>query len=285
LIVTADESMKVEEALDLGASVLPRRVGLPDPRREAHWLLAHAWGREEIWLRLYPDAEVPDDVAERYSTWLARRAAGEPGNHLTGTCTFWGREFEVSAAVLIPRPETELVVETSLSLPIAGNARVLDVGTGSGCLAITLATERKAWRVAGVDRSLAAIRVARANRERHGVDVLLVSGDLGGSCFGGFDLVVANLPYIPRPQLATLPVEVRRDPGAALDGGVDGLDLIRRLLADLPRLLRPCGGAVLELGENQADEVADLASAAGLAVARRVRDVGGCERVVVVERR
>jgi release factor glutamine methyltransferase len=277
--------MKVEEALQNGASVLPRREGLPDPRREASWLLSRAWGREELWLRLHPDAALPGEIEARFLGWLDRRAAGVPAHHLTGSCSFWGREFEVSPEVLIPRPETELLVEAALALPVPGDARVLDVGTGSACLAVTLAAERQGWRVAGVDRSLAALRVARTNRDRHGVELPLVWGDLGESFFGAHDLVVANLPYVPGPRLAELPPEVRHDPESALDGGADGLDLIRRLLVDLPRLLRPCGGAVLELGEGQVAEVAELASVAGLGIARRLRDAGGCERVVVVERR
>jgi release factor glutamine methyltransferase len=277
--------VRADEALQIGASVLPRREGIPDPRREASWLLSRAWGRQELWLRLNPDAVLPNEVEIRYRRWLERRAAGEPAHRLTGFCSFWGREFELSPAVLVPRPETELVVEATLALPVSVEARVLDVGTGSGCIAVTLAAEREAWRVAGVDRSLASLRVARANRDRHRVDVPMVRGDLGEGFFGGFDLVVANLPYIPRSQLATLPSEVRHDPEIALDGGADGLDLIRRLLADLPRLLRPCGGAVLELGEAQAEAVAEIAATAGLGVARRIRDVGGCERVLVLERR
>jgi release factor glutamine methyltransferase len=283
--VAEKSSLTVEAALELGESMLLPRAGLPDPRREARWLLARAWGREEVWLRLYPQAAVPSEVAGRYRAWVERRADGEPAHHLTGSCDFWGRDFEVSAAVLVPRPETELVVEAALSLPISDAARVLDVGTGSGCLAVTLAAERDGWRVVGVDRSMAALRVASANRERHGAAVSLVLGDLAHALFGAFDLVVANLPYIPSRDLRWLPEEVRHDPPGALDGGADGLDLVRRLLADLPRLLKPCGGAVLELGERQADEVAGLAEAAGLAVARRVCDVGGHERVIVLQRR
>jgi len=228
---------------------------------------------------------VPEAVAERFSDWLERRAAGEPAEHLTGECEFWGRSFAVSPAVLVPRPETELVVEAALALPLAREARVLDVGTGSGCLAVTLAAERPGWRVAAVDRSLAALRVARANAARHAPGVALFRGDLATGVAPPWDLVVANLPYVPSPAMDDLPLEVRRDPAAALDGGPDGLDLVRRLLADLPRVLRACGGAVLEIGEEQADAVAAAARAAGLNVARRIRDLGGCERVLVLEPR
>jgi len=277
--------MTVAEALARGSDLLPRREGIPDPRREATWLLAAAWGVEEIALRLHPEREVPEEVARRYESWLERRAAGEPAHHLTGSCPFWGRDFEVSPAVLVPRPETELLVETALNLPLPGEAKVLDVGTGSGCIALTLAAERPQWRVSAVDRSPAALAVARRNRDRHGVAIPLFLADLASAVAPPWDLIVANLPYVPTDDIGQVPIEVRHDPRAALEGGDDGLDLVRRLLSDLPRLLRPCGGAVLEIGEGQAGAVAELAGVAGLAVARRVQDVGGVERVIVLQPR
>ena len=266
-----------------GAQLLPRREGIPDPRREATWLLAAAWGVEEIALRLHPEREVPEEVARRYESWLERRAAGEPAHHLTGSCLFWGRDFEVSPAVLVPRPETELLVETALNLPLPCETKVLDVGTGSGCIALTLAAERPQWRVSAVDRSPVALAVARRNRDRHGVAIPLFLADLASAVAPPWDLIVANLPYVPTDDIGQVPVEVRHDPQAALDGGDDGLDLVRRLLADLPRILRICGGAILEIGEGQAEAVAAVAENSGLAVARWVRDVGGVKRVIVLQ--
>ncbi len=277
--------MTVKEALQIATAMLPPREGIPDPGREAAWLLGAAWGVDEITLKLHPEREVPAEVEGRFRDWLERRAAGEPAHHLTGECPFWGRQFEVNPDVLVPRPETELVVETALELLLPAEARVLDVGIGSGCLAITLAAERPGWRVSAVDRSPPALAVARRNAERHGVELTLWLGDLATAVDPPWDLVVANLPYVPTGDLDRLPVEVRHDPRAALNGGCDGLDFVRALIADLQRLLRRCGGAVLEIGDGQAGAVAELASAADLAVARRLRDPGGCERVVVLQPR
>ena len=277
--------MNVAEAIAKGSATLPERAGIPDPRREATWLLAAALGVEEMTLRLNPERDVPDEAAQRYESWIERRAAGEPAHHLTGSCPFWGREFEVSPAVLVPRPETELIVESALDLPLPCEARILDVGTGSGCIAMTLAAERPRWRVWAIDRSFAALLIARSNRDRHDVSVPLFRGDLVSAVAPPWDLIVANLPYVPAGDIGRIPIEVRHDPAEALDGGSDGLDLVRRLLSDLLRLLRPCGGAVLEIGEGQADAVAGIASKAGLAVARRVRDVGGGDRVIVLQPR
>jgi len=275
----------VADLLREGADTLPQTDGLPHPRREAGWLLSRAMGVDETWLRIHPEAPVSDDVIASYRAWLLRRATGEPAHHLTGRCSFWGRSFEVSPAVLVPRPETELLVRVVLELPAPDTARVVDVGTGSGAIAITLAAQRRRWRVAAVDRSAAALQVARRNAERHDVSVPMWLGDLTSAVDPPMDLVVANLPYVPTGRLADLSREVGHDPVDALDGGPDGLDAVRRLLGDVPRLLRPCGGVILELGEDQADDVAEIATGCGLAVARRIRDLAGCDRVVVVQRR
>jgi release factor glutamine methyltransferase len=275
--------MTVTEALAAGVATLPRREGIPEPWREAYWLLAAAWGVEEVMLRLHPEREVPPEVERRYRDWLGRRSSGEPAHHLKGLCPFLGREFVVTPAVLVPRPETEILIEVALGLPLSQTARVLDVGTGSGCIAITLAAERPAWRVSAVDLASDALAVARLNAKRHGTDVALFRGDLTNAVKPPIDLVVANLPYIPTGDLGRLPLEVQHDPIGALNGGADGLDLVRKLLCDLVRILRVCGGAVLEIGENQASTVAALAADADLTVARRVRDLAGCERVVVLQ--
>ncbi len=279
-----NEAVKVNDAIALGQRLLPQTPGIPDPRREARWLLAHAWGVEEAWLVSNPGGSVPAPVLARYRAWIERRARGEPAHHLTGTCTFWGRRFAVSAAVLIPRPETELLIEAALSLDLPSTARVLDAGTGSGCLAVTLALEWPSWEVVAVDISCEAARVASRNAATLGACVRVVCGDLSAALAPGFGLVAANLPYIPTNMLGTLPVEVQHDPRRALDGGHDGLTLVRRLINDLPRILAPGGWALLELGEEQSSEAVRLAGQAGLVAVRTVRDLGGCERILLLRK-
>ncbi len=274
----------VNELLRQGAAILPRTPGIPEPRREAAWLLAKAWGRSELEIRLDPAAPVPDDVALRYRSWLERRAAGEPAHHLAGVCPFWGRDFEVSPAVLVPRPETELIVEAVLGSQSTAPARVLDVGTGSGCLAVTLALERPSWSVVATDVSMDALGVAKRNADRLGADVVLVGTDLATGLSETFDIVTANLPYVPSGAMAGLPAEVRHDPQRALDGGPDGLDLVRRLMADLPRVLVKGGVVLLELGEDQAPEVERLARRHLLHEGGRIKDLAGTDRIVILER-
>lgn len=275
--------MKVSQALQHGASSLPRRTGLPDPRRESAWLLAAAWAKQETWLRAHPEAQLPAAIEDRYLRWIGQRSVGVPAHHLTGECTFWGRDFAVTPSVLIPRPESELIIETALQLSIGASSKVLDIGTGSGCLAVTLAIERPGWKVFGIDRSFDAIAVAKRNVRRWEREVWLGVGDLATPVTGAFELIVANLPYVPQGEIGALSEEVRHEPMLALDGGPDGLREIRRLLGDVSRILKPCGGLILELGEDQADEVAALARRERLAVARRIRDLAGCERVLVLQ--
>lgn len=277
--------MTVRELLTEAAVALPQREGLPDPVREARWLLARCLDRAEGWLVAHADETVTGSDAARFRSLVARRAAGEPAHYIAGSCPFFGREFLVAPGVLIPRPETELIVEHVLGLSLPPAPRVLDLGTGSGCLAVTLALELPGARVLATDVSPAAIRLARSNALRLGARVVWCLGDLATPLRGGFDLVVANLPYIPDGELATLPTEIRdHEPRLALTGGPDGADLLRRLVADLPHLLAPEGHALLELGPGQADLLRPTEMAARLRETARLVDVAGVPRVVVLTR-
>ena len=282
--MTPDHGFTVAQLIELGARRLQPGPGLPEPRREARWLLAAAWGVSESRLLTGPSTVVPEAVVRQFEGWLTRRAAGEPAHHLTGVCPFAGREFEVDEHVLIPRPETEWLVEAALEAPVVHDATVLDVGVGSGCVAVTLACERPGWRVFAVDRSVSALGVARRNVSRHGVAVRLLAGDLAAAVAGPFDLVTANLPYIPSAVVDQLSVEVRHEPRQALDGGPSGTGLIVQLLDQLHDRLRSGAVVVLEVGEDQAGEVERAGRRAGLEPWRRTTDFGGVERIVGLRR-
>ncbi|MBZ5587536.1 MAG: peptide chain release factor N(5)-glutamine methyltransferase [Acidobacteriia bacterium] len=275
--------MIVSELHALGAAALTAGDGLPDPRREARWLLACALGRPEAWLLAHAEEPVAQPVEVLFRAWLARRAAGEPAHYIVGSCPFWGRPFAVTPAVLIPRPETELIVECALIVPKPDRPRVLDVGTGSGCLAVTLALELSGSVVTATDVSPEAISVARRNAQALGARVRFSAGDLAAHVRGQFDLVAANLPYVPEREIPGLSVEIRvHEPHLALDGGEDGADLLRSFVGDLPRLLAPGGHALLEMGPRQRAGLQAAIAASGLAEVHRGLDHAGIERVLVL---
>jgi release factor glutamine methyltransferase len=257
--------------------------GLLTPRLDAELLAGHALGLARV--QLYAQFDRPLEASElgALRELVKRRQGGEPVAYLTGRKEFWSLELHVDDRVLIPRADTETVMDEALErLPAGEGRRIADVGTGSGALALALRKERPQAEVVASDASAAALAVARANAERLGLAVTFVEGDLLAPLapHAPFDLVVANLPYIPTADIAGLAAEVRREPRAALDGGPDGLDLVRRLLAGLGPLLRPGGAVVLEIGAGQAAATAALCRSAGLLEVRTRADLGGIERVV-----
>lgn len=262
------------------------KLGIDSPRLTAEVLLAHVLRTSRV--RLYTDLDRPLETAElaAYRGLIARRASGEPTHYLTGTREFYGRPFTVDARVLVPRPETELLVEAVLqAIPRDGDVRLLDLGTGSGCVGITVALERPRARVLATEVSPAAAEVARANAialgagERFEVRV----GDLFVPVESEppFDAVVANPPYVPRGELPTLPAEVRREPAQALDGGPDGLDVVRRIVSGAPRWLLPGGLLALEIGDGQGPTVHSLLEAAGYGSVRIERDLARHDRLAL----
>ncbi len=262
-----------------------QRKGVDSPRLAAEVLLAHALHCDRV--ALYMDFQRPLDKDElaRYRALVERRAAGEPTQYVVGEREFFGRPFFVDRRVLIPRPETELVVEECLRAMEPGKAvRVLDLCTGSGCIAVTLAAERPEAAVTAVDISPDALEVARRNAERHGVmaRIDLRQGDLYEPVGDrAFDVVCANPPYVATASVASLQREIREhEPNVALDGGSDGLDFLRRIVAGAPAHLSPGGLLAVEIAEGQGPEVVALASAAGLSGAVVHRDYAGHDRVV-----
>jgi release factor glutamine methyltransferase len=212
-------------------------------------------------IELYLEFERPMGEAERapLRDLVRRRASGVPLQHLLGTVEFLGREFRSDPRALIPRPETEQLVEAILTeIPPDSSAAVLDVGTGSGVIAISLALARPQLRVTGCDVSEEALALAAENRASHALTerLALVRSDLLASAPGPWDVIVANLPYVTAAEMTTLQPEVRHDPALALDGGEDGLDLIRRLIRDAREHLAPGGLLALEAGHSHAPAIA-----------------------------
>ena len=251
-------------------------AGSDTPRLDAELLLAHALGVDRAGLVLDPEREVAGSHARRFQELVRRRAAArEPVAYLVGRRAFRRLELEVDPRVLVPRPETELLVEVGLELP--RGARVVDVGTGSGAVALALAHERPDLSLVGTDVSEDALAVARANAERLGLRVAFVLGDLLDGVEGAVDAVLANPPYVA--EGAALPPEVaRHEPAQALFAGPDGLAVLRRLI---PAAAQRAPLVAVEVGEGQAAAVEGLMHQAGLETVERRRDLAGVERVVV----
>jgi release factor glutamine methyltransferase len=230
----------------------------------------------------------PPAFAAAFEELISRRAHREPLAYITGTREFWNLRFEVSPAVLIPRPETEGLIEAvNTMLPDRETSlRVADVCTGSGCVAVAIAVERRSARVVAADLSAAALDIARRNITRHGVRdrVECVQGDLLTPLTGRFDLIVANPPYVAVGSRTALQPEVRNfEPETALFGGADGLEIIRRLVADAPACLNQDGYLMFEFGDGQEADVSELISASkGLRMVDVKRDLQGIERVAIV---
>jgi release factor glutamine methyltransferase len=296
----------IRAALKEGISRL-RAAHVPSYTLAAEVLLTHALGCDRTWLYTNPEATPDPGAIKRYFELVTRRAAGEPTPYLTGKQEFWALEFAVTPAVLIPRPETEHVLEVALArlgargikihldtgAPSA-RLRIADVGTGSACLAVALARELPHADVFATDISAAALEVARANAIRHGVDDRIhffetdlleaVSRDPRIASLGspGFDLIVSNPPYVARNEAATLAREVRdHEPHAALFGGPTGVELYSRLIRQAGRLLRSGGILVIELGYDSAEHVlAILAAESRWADIRITNDLAGIPRVL-----
>lgn len=269
------------------ATAVLSEAGVDTPRADAEWLLAGVLGVRRGALALGLDSPIPGDIATRYRDAVRRRAAREPLQQILGWEEFRGLRLQVTPEVLVPRPETEMLVEWALEL-LGGGRAVVDVGTGSGCVACAIAVERPAVRVVAVDLSPAAAAVARGNARALGLAgrVSIVVGDGLGSLRGPADLVVANLPYLPTGMLAVVSPEVGlHEPRLALDGGADGLAVIGRLVDQVADVLAPGGAVALETaGDAQAAATAALLRGAGLTEVRTRADLAGVPRFVAGRR-
>jgi release factor glutamine methyltransferase len=280
-------TVSIGEALRQASQELDQ-AGIADARREAGSLLSFVIARDRTFLISHADDLLSAEHLEGFADAVTRRAAGEPAQYITGTQDFYGRAFRVTPEVLIPRPETELLVEAALSVMNAG-AMVCDVGTGSGCIAITLLCERADARAVAIDISEAALEVARDNARR-----LLVHDRIEfvvSDCFAAlreteqFDVIVSNPPYVSSNTLPGLQREVRdHEPLVALSPGADGLSIIRRLLQDAPRFLREKGHLLMEIGFDQGETVQQLVDADMWTVKEIRRDLQGIPRIVALRK-
>lgn len=265
-----------------------RAAAIEGPRAEARLLLGEAMGVPPDSLLRDARAAVPPEAAARFTGLLKRRLAGEPMAHLLGHRGFWTLDLAVSPATLIPRPDSEALVEAALDAFPDRQAplRVLDLGTGTGALLLAVLAEYPRGFGIGVDLVPEAAALARANATRNGLAdrAAFLAGDWAAAIRGRFDLVLSNPPYIESGAIPALMPEVARfEPASALDGGPDGLDAYRRLTAALPEVLMPSGWAILELGAGQAGAVAALAHAAGLEPGRPRADLGGIARALPLQ--
>jgi release factor glutamine methyltransferase len=268
--------LNVKTALQQGAALLDD-ARIAAPRLTAEVLLAHALRRDRPYLYGHPEHELSEVEWIHYGRYLHQRLEGTPTQYITGVQEFYGRPFRVTPGALIPRPETEHVVEAALQEPAS---RILDVGCGSGAIAITLRLESGA-EVWGSDISMPALRVAAENARALGARVALVNCDLDAAFADrSFDLIVSNPPYVPDAELAGLAREVRdHEPRVALTSGPTGFEIYERLISGARRTLRPGGRLVLELGYNSSERVVQLLDG-GFGDIRLTADLAGIPRVV-----
>jgi len=263
---------------------LLRAADLPDSpsaKLDAEWLLAAALGKAPSYLRTWPEREVPTEDEARFLADLERRRRGEPVAYILGRQGFWNLDLEVAPHTLIPRPDTELLVETALQLLPASPAQVLDLGTGTGAIALALAAERPAWRVMGVDRVAEAVALATRNAERLRLtNARFIESHWFSELAGQrYELIVSNPPYIPSSDPHLQQGDVRFEPSSALVAGEDGLEDIRQIIVQAQGYLQAAGWLLLEHGYDQAASVRALLATGGFVEVESRRDYGGHERI------
>ena len=319
-MIADPEHVDVRTALKRGIAEL-RDANVPSYTLAAELLLLHVLGRDRAWLYAHPEEVIPGNDAHRFLSLILRRAEGVPTQYITGKQEFWGLEFEVTPDVLIPRPETEHVIEVTLDRLAVREIRagrkqtftgqdlqIIDVGTGSGCIAIALAKELPGARIVATDVSAAALTVARRNAARHAFSdsIQFIESDLLDYLAGGarhavpllgntstpdaahsrpFDLIVNNPPYVGRNEKETLMREVRdHEPEIALYGGEEGYELYADLIAQAAQHLKPGGILVLELGHNSLPAVQSLLDLPNWTNIGVTKDLAGIDRVIAAER-
>jgi release factor glutamine methyltransferase len=279
----------IAEILKEAASELDN-AGVPDARREAGSLLSFILGKDRTYLISHAEDETDENSFVRLRDFVERRAAGRPLQYITGVQDFYGREFRVTPDVLIPRPETELLVEAALQIVGRTAPFICDVGAGSGCIAVTLLCELADARAVAIDKSPAALEIAKLNAQKHSVAdrTLFVVSD----CFNSFDsrdyefdLIVSNPPYVAEAALKGLQREVRdHEPLIALSPGGDGLSVIRQLIDEGPAFVKPNGHLLMEIGFDQGEAVESLVKNSAWSLREIRPDLQGIPRIVVLQK-
>ena len=268
----------VLETIDGGARYLEKR-GIEDSRRNMQIMVAHQLACTRMQLYTQFDRPLGESELVPLREMLKRRGEGVPLQHVLGVVSFHHRDFKSDARALIPRPETEELAEWILSMSMGDDLKVLDMGCGSGVLGLTLAAERPTWHVTLADVSEDALALTKENAAALGIgNARLLRSDLFSAVEGEFDGVVANLPYVPESERASLSREVMHDPALALFGGADGLDVIRRFIPEAFRRLKPGGWMVLEIGHDQASQVEEILRSSGFADIEVKTDLSGVAR-------
>ena len=261
-----------------------KAAGIDGPRREARLLLAHSFGKSVEWLVAHDDERI--ETPAPFENAVRRREAREPLSHILGEREFWSLRFQVNASVLDPRPDSETLVAAVLAqYPEPDTVvKIADLGTGSGCLLLSILSERPGAEGVGVDISESALSIARENAQRFGLAARanFIQSDWESRLDGTFDIVVSNPPYIPTAAIDDLAPEVARfEPRGALDGGADGLDAYRHIAAVLPRILKPNGLVALEIGQGQDASVTRILRDGGIRIVGLEKDLAGIPRCVL----
>lgn len=268
-------SLSIREALALSC-----RLQTDSARLDAEVLLCHCLAKPRSYLRAWPERPLSADEYHQFSQYLARRAAGEPIAYILGEREFWSLPLTVSPATLIPRPETELLVETALALALPDNIFALDLGTGTGAIALALAKERPTWSVTATDRMPAALQLARTNSQALGLPIELIESDWFSALNGRqFDLILSNPPYIDAADPHLSEGDVRFEPASALVAKANGLGDLFTLIAQAPCFLSPGGWLLLEHGWQQAEAVVATLSERGFSQVRWQADLAGQPRM------
>lgn len=280
--MTLETKHTVADALARAAAKL-QAAGIDDARREASSLMAFAIGKNSAFIFAHPEYELTDAESAAFEVAVERRAEREPFHYIVGTKEFYGLNFFVAPGVLIPRPETELLVQDAMNiLGELPKPRFLEIGAGSGCISVAILHNSPAANAVAVDISETALGIAAKNAEWHKVAdrLALKHGDVYRAIEGEFELIVSNPPYIPDADLATLQTEVGGfEPHSALFGGSDGLDIVRRIIADAPKFLAKSGHILIEIGFGQACSVKGLFDEAIWCEIGFVQDLQGIDRI------